>query len=85
MRDFLNAILNFIGSSSLTDQEFEDIDPDLDYGYNVETYDALKMLLIERNEPTEELKYYFMAKGVDVEPTDEPVPAKSNIFIGAAL
>lgn len=87
MRDFLNAILTFIGTSTLTDDEFDGF-TGLDFGDNVETYDELKMLLIERDEVTEtidRLELYFQAKGVDVEPVTVDETAKSNIFIGSAL
>ncbi len=88
MRDFLNFILGFIGSTSLTDDEFSDLTI-TSYGNDVDTFEALKMLLIERNEGdplVDQLKYYFLAKGVGaVEDEDiEPV-AQSNIFIGSAL
>lgn len=86
MRDFLNAILIFIGSTSLTNDEFEDFSG-LSYGYNLDTFNKLKMLLIERDEvteSTERLQSYFQAKGLsfDVDPGEIAV---SNIFIGAAL
>lgn len=88
MRDFLNAILAFIGTSSLTDLEFDQLETDLPgYGYDLETFEAMKALLFERDEVTEtseRLSFYFQAKGLDVdgEENDEP---KSNIFIGSAL
>lgn len=90
MRDFLNFILGFISSTSLTDDEFEEIEPEISsYGNNVETHDALKALLIERDESDDiiiKLKYYFLAKGVTAL-SDDSVPdsAQSNILIGAAL
>ena len=88
MRDFLNAILAFIGTSSLTDEEFESIEADIpSYGYDMETFTAIKMLLIERDETTESmerLQFYFMAKGLSFS-VDPEQPAKSNIFIGSAL
>jgi len=86
MREFVNFILNFIGSSSLTTEEFESLDIP-SYGNNIDTFDAIKMLLIERDETTEtttRLKYYFEGRGVNV---GDPVleTAKSNIFIGSSL
>jgi len=87
MRDFINTVLAFIGTSSLTNDEYEEIDLS-DFGYNIPTFDVVKMLLFERDEATEtsdRLKLYFMAKGVNVEGDDVTLPAKSNIFIGAAL
>lgn len=86
MRDFVNFILNFIGTSSLTTEEFEALDIDA-YGNNLETFEAIKMLLIERDEATEttdRLKYYFLGRDVDVGEPVVDVP-KSNIFIGSAL
>lgn len=87
MRDFLNFVLGFIGSSTLTDDEFLEFDG-LDYGNNLVTYTALKMLLIERDEATEttdKLKFYFLAKGVYGIEDDVVDAPRSNIFIGAAL
>lgn len=88
MRDFLNLILNFIGTSTLIDAEFDILEDDIDgYGYNIETFNALKMLLIERDETTEameRLQFYFMAKGLSFS-VDSAEPPKSNIFIGSAL
>lgn len=87
MRDFLNFVLNFIGSSTLTDDEFLDFDG-LDFGNNLVTFTALKMLLIERDEATEttdRLKYYFLGKGVAGIIDDVVDAPRSNIFIGAAL
>lgn len=87
MRDFLNFILNFIGSSTLTDDEFLEFSA-LDFGNNLGTFTALKMLLIERDEATEtedRLKYYFLGKGVAGIADDVVDAPRSNIFIGAAL
>ncbi len=88
MRDFLNFILGFIGSTSLTDVEFDELTITA-YGNDVETHDALKALLIERDEAPEiidQLKFYFLAKGVTALSDDaQPDTAQSNIFIGSAL
>ena len=86
MRDFVNFILNFIGSTSLTTEEFEGLDLPT-WGNDIDTFNQIKMLLIERDETTEimeRLEFYFKGRGVDV---GDPVVevAKSNIFIGSAL
>lgn len=88
MRDFINAILAFIGTSSLIDEEFEQMEEEISsFGYNMETFAAIKMLLVERDETTEtteRLQFYFMAKGLDFD-IDPAQPPKSNILIGSAL
>lgn len=88
MRDFLNAILAFIGTSSLIDEEFEQMEDEISsFGYNMETFTAIKMLLVERDETTEtteRLQFYFMAKGLDFD-IDPASPPQSNILIGSAL
>jgi hypothetical protein len=86
LRDFLNAILVFIGSTSLTDVEFDGIDGELAYGYNQATYSALSLVLDSRESVSslqDRLKYFFQSKGVTV---SEVVPAgKTNIYIGDVL
>lgn len=85
MRDFLNAILVFIGSTSLTDDEFESIDLE-SHGYNQATYAALSEVLDSRESVSsmqDRLKFFFQSKGVTV---SEVVPAgKTNIYIGDVL
>jgi hypothetical protein len=84
MRDFLNAILAFIGSESLTDDEFDSVDIDDDEN-NSEVYNALLLILDGRESVTDmasRLKYYYLAKGVSFASDDQ---GKSNVFIGSKL
>ncbi len=84
MRDFLNGILQFIGSESLTDEEFESIELE-DEEYTIEAYKALDAILFDRESIStirERLKFYFNIKGVSVE--IKPV-GKSNILVGGVL
>lgn len=85
MRDFLDAILAFIGSSSLTDDEFDALTIS-SYGYDQETYEALAAVLEGRSASstlTDRLKYFFLSKGVEV--AEAETEARSNIYIGDAL
>ncbi len=87
MRDFLDSILDFIGTDSLTDEEY-----DLDaiqaietQTYDVASYNGLASLLDFRESISttrDKLKAYYAAKGVSV---TQPEVAKSNIYIGSAL
>ncbi len=87
MRDFLDAILEFIGSESLTDEEFDAIELE-DEEYTTEVYEALKLVLEGRENVSgqaKRLKLYFVAKGVSLDGTTaNPLPS-SNIFIGGSL
>lgn len=87
MRDFINAILQFIGVETLTDQELaEHFAVDVDQDYSKNTYDAVKGLLEERDTVSDsvlKLQYYFMAAGTDI--GDNVVIANSNILIGSCL
>lgn len=86
MRDFLNAILAFIGSESLTDDEFDALPEGLTQDYTLEVYSALKTVLEAREGVSGQLaklKSYFQAKGVDL--TAPARAAASQIFVGAAL
>ena len=87
MRDFLNAILAFIGATSLTDDEYDSIDQTglAVSSYNVEAYTQLANVLIARaavSTTTDRLKYFFMSKGVEI---TEVSKARSNILIGGGL
>jgi len=88
MREFLDNILEWIESESLTDEEFETVDEDLDAEYSKEVYLALRDILEARENVSEQvkrLKQYFCSKGVDLsDPTAVPQPA-SNILIGGCL
>ena len=85
MREALDIILTFIGAATLTDEEFDSFTVTLS-STAVEVYEELLALLDERDTVTttrDRLKYYFLAKGVDV-PNIEVEPA-SNILVGGAL
>lgn len=85
MRDFLNAILDFIGVESLTDEEYDSLGVSAQV-YNKTNYTALKGVLEDREEVSDtldRLKYFFLAKGVAIT-TDAKTP-KSNILIGLSL
>jgi hypothetical protein len=86
MREFLDAILAFIESESLTDEEFETITL-TEQIYTKETYEALRAILEGRENVSGQvlrLKQYFEAKGVDFTTSTIPI-ANSNILIGSAL
>jgi hypothetical protein len=84
MRNEINVILLFIGTSTLTDNEFLSIN--LSEGYSdKDFYDAILAILTARASDTStinRLYHYFMAMGVSLE---APNTAKCNIFLGAAL
>ena len=87
MRDWLNAILAFIGSTSLTDDEYDSINfVDVTNGvYDQASYDALAGVLETREAVStmqERLVGVFTAKGADIEEIEQ---ASSNIYIGDAL
>lgn len=88
MRDFLNSILSFIGSESLTDEEFDSIEGSY-IVYSKATYDVLKAIIEAREAvsgQSKKLKLLFIARGVDVSDgsttTHKP---RSNILIGMPL
>jgi lipocalin len=90
MRDFLNSILDFIGSESLTDEEFDAIEVQGTFVlYSKATYDVLKATIEAREAVTgqsKKLKLYFIARGVDVSDGSTTVhKPKSNILIGMPL
>jgi hypothetical protein len=91
LRDFLDDILDFIGSESMTDEEFdvvEAIDPAVTEEYSKETYLALKTVLEARESVSgqpKKLKLYFIAKGVDLSDAGAAKTPRSNIFIGSKL
>lgn len=87
MRDWLNAILAFIGTSSLTDLEYAAIDISklTLQTYNQAAYDALSgVLSVRENVSTMQTRLigFFAAKGFTVSPAST---GKSNIFLGDAL
>ena len=86
MREFLDAILEFIEAESLTDEEYASTQPLADEEYTLEVYEALHDVLSEResiSDTLDRLKAYFQAKGVTI--SSEAHPAVSNILIGAVL
>lgn len=84
MRDFLNAILSFIGATSLTDGEFSALEIE-SYAYDLATYEALLAVVDARESVSntrDRLRYYFLARGVSV---SESSAGRSNILVGAVL
>ena len=84
MRAFFNAILAVLGTSSLTDEEFETCEATVAL-YNQATYDDLSAVLASRELVTDlqdRLIAYYAAAGFQVVPADT---AKSNIYLGAVL
>lgn len=84
MRSFINAILSFIGSESLTDEEFDGLTITV-YGYDQATYEAIDAVIAARDSSSNmrtRLGYYFQAKGVSITSVSQ---AQSNIFIGGEL
>lgn len=84
MRDFLDAILAFIGAESLTDLEFDGVTVEIPI-YDQDTYDALAEILEAReaiSSTQERLVAYYKARGVEVTANST---AKTNIFLGADL
>lgn len=88
MRDWLNAILIFIGAPSLTDDEYNSINfLHLETSvYNQAAYDELSKVLAEREDVStmqSRLSGFFRAKGLDtLSPADT---GKSQILVGCPL
>lgn len=94
-RDFLDDILEFIGTDTLTDEESDEAEL-ANQEYDVTTYALLKGILEARESASDmlyRLAFYFLSKGVSVatvntsEPLDGEAPktATSNILIGISL
>jgi len=84
MRDFLNAILAFIGAESMTDEEFETIESELPI-YDQGTYDDLSNILESREAVSsiqDRLTAYYEARGVTI---SENETGKSHIYVGSVL
>lgn len=84
MRDFLDAILDFIVASSLTDVEFETVVSEIPI-LDQNTFDDLSRILATRDLVSTyqaRLLAYYTAKGVVVSTT--PIP-NSQIYIGDVL
>lgn len=87
MRDILNAILAFIGESSLTDDEFEAIDLSDDPS-DEDKFLGLKAVLVIRQAGSSvisRLIYYFKAKGMAFGDEATAEATNSNVFVGANL
>lgn len=86
LREFLDLILSFIGTESLTNDEYATVPEGISALYTDETYDALKAVLDTResvSETHERLKAVYRAKGVVV--SSDAIDAQSQIFIGDEL
>jgi len=86
MRVWLNAILAFIGTASLTDLEFNAIDTDVLTlnTYNTAVYSALSAVITSRGDAGNmqtRLVSFFKAKGLEVSADI----AVSNIYLGSVL
>lgn len=87
MRDFLDAIMQFISAATLSDEEFATASslPDDPGEYTIEVYNVCLSIIDGRelvSGTREKLAHLFQAKGISI--NQEPV-AKSNIFIGSPL
>lgn len=87
MRDWLNAILVFIGATSLTDDEYNSMNLlNVTNGvYDQFAYDQLAGVLTSREAVSDlhdRLVGIFRAKGFEVNAAQT---GKSNIFIGSCL
>ncbi len=88
LRDLLDKILNFVGETSLTDVEYDDIGI-TEESTVTETYLALLAVLNTRgaiSATVDRLAYYFRAKGFEVsQPAPEPEEPESKVLIGDEL
>lgn len=85
MREWLNAILGFIGSTSLTDLEYSTINPlPLEVNvYNQAAYDQLSKVLASRENMStmqDRLAGFFRAKGLTTLTVADT--AKSQVLVG---
>jgi hypothetical protein len=84
IREFVDAILAFIGASSVTDSEFELITEE-DEVYSPELYAQMLAVLDTRelvSNTRDRLTYYFQAANATINETDAGV---SKIFLGDDL
>jgi hypothetical protein len=89
LRGFLNYILEFVGSTSLTNDEFDSITLDNpDFDFNLETYLALIPIIEARGEDIsgtkERLAKMFESAGVQVV-VPEPSDNESEILFGGGV
>lgn len=87
MRNWLNGILQFIGATTLTDEEYDSINfLSLEVNvYNQAAYDELAKIMIARESISvlhDRLVALFKAKGTDV--VAQSV-GKSTIYLGSVL
>lgn len=87
MRDWFNAIFQFIGTTSLTDEEYQGINVlHIDVMvYSQTAYDELSKVLLARESVSDlqdRLIGVFKAKGTDVAPA---VTTGTNILLGIPL
>ncbi len=88
LRDFIDAILAFIGASSLTDDEYTSINQTgLSISlYNKALYTAMSTVLIGReavSSTQDRLRYFFLSKGIS--DIGEVSKGKTNVYIGDPL
>lgn len=84
MRDWINTVLSFIGTTSLTDDEFESL-PIEAAMYDQDTYDAIVGVLQSRESVSnllDRLTAYWQARGIEFTPATN---GRSNILVGAVL
>lgn len=86
LREFYDWVLDFIETSSLTDEEFDKSPIDIDPDYNQQTFDFLKLILSERESVSDTYRrlynLYYASGAIE---QSKPDRAQSNIFIGARL
>lgn len=87
MRDWMNAIFAFIGTTSLTDVEYNSINflNITSQVYNQAAYDELSKVLTSREAVStmqKRLLGVFQAKGAEITAIET---AKTNIYLGDAL
>lgn len=84
MREFLDAILAFIVTESLTDEEFATCTATMPI-YDQTSYDDLARVLVSRESVStyqERLLSFYEAKGVDIDPAET---GKTDILLGCTL
>lgn len=87
MRDWINAVFAFIGTTSLTDVEYDAIDQTgmITLNYNQAAYDQMAATLLAReavSDLQERLVGIFRAKGAEITQIET---TESNIYIGDVL
>lgn len=84
MREFLDSILTFIATESLTDAEFATVTATHPL-YDQSTYDDLSRILAGRENVSimqDRLTFFYNAKGVKVK---ETITSSSNIWLGSPI